>query len=34
VALVDKAPSWEPGVAGAVEHDSAHVVLGLLERLP
>jgi hypothetical protein len=34
VAIVDKAPSWDPGVAGAVEHDSAHIVLGLLGQLP
>jgi hypothetical protein len=34
VALVDKAPSWDPGLANAIEHDSTHVVLGLLGRLP
>jgi hypothetical protein len=34
VALVATAPAWDPGLSNTIEHDSTHVVLGLLERLP
>jgi hypothetical protein len=34
LALVDRAPSWQPGLANAVEQDSVHVMLGLTEHLP
>jgi hypothetical protein len=34
VALLDKATAWNPGVTNAIEHDSTHVVLGLMEQMP
>jgi hypothetical protein len=34
LAVVDRAPAWDPGVKNAAEQESTHVVLGLLEALP
>jgi len=34
LAVVDRPPSWQPGLVNAVEQDSVHVMLGLTEQLP
>jgi hypothetical protein len=34
LAVLDRSPFWEPGVAGVVEHDSFHLVIGWPEGQP
>jgi len=31
VAVLTRSPFWQPGVASVTEHDSVHVVVGILE---
>ena len=34
LAVLERSPFWQAGATDVIEHESVHVVLGLLEQLP